>query len=72
MRVLAAQFCINVMMIHYVIAVPAARSRLQIRRAVNVTDTQAVKILRHCRGVIECEILMKLDAIGGERDSLHS
>ena len=71
-RLLAAQFRIDVVMIHHVVAVPAAGSRLQIWRAVNVTDAKIMQIICDRRGIVECEILMKLDAIGGERNSLHS
>ena len=50
---------LTVMMIDYVIAVPAAGSRLQIWRAVNVTDAEIVRILCDRRGIVEREILMR-------------
>ncbi len=58
-------------MVDDVVAMRAARRRLQIRRAIHMRDAQLAQILRDRRGIVEGEILMQLKAIGRSGSAWH-
>ena len=64
---LAAQFDIDPAVIDHVVAVGTALRRLQIRGAVQVTDTQFRQVLRLGCRIVEGEATMQLHAIGRRR-----
>ena len=54
-------------MVDDVVAVGAARPRLQIRRRIDMADAEPAQIGRERRGVREAEASVKLQAIGSPR-----
>ena len=71
-RLRAAQLLVDPAVIDHVIAMHAARRRLQIRRAVDVRDAEVAKIFGDGRGVLKGESLMELQPISGSRNSQHN
>ena len=67
----ASEFLIYGLMIDDVVAVHAARSGLQVGRAVHMRDTQGLEIGRDLDGVVECEAGVQLQPVSGEWDSGH-
>jgi hypothetical protein len=63
-----AEFGIELRMIDDVVAVQTAGTCLQIRRCIQMTDTELRQIRRQRRCIIETEMLMLLQPIGGARN----
>ena len=65
----AAQFGVRPVVIEHVVAVRAARHRLQVRRAINVRHAQLGQVVGDLSDPIEPECGLKLQAIGGARNT---
>ena len=68
----AAELFVDVAMIDYVVTVGASGCGLEIGRAVDVRDAEFVQILRDVCGVVEGEVLVKLETVGRLGSSGHS
>ena len=72
MSFFAAEFCVDGLMIDDVIAVHAARSCLQIGRAIYVRDAKRFEIWSDPDGVVECEASVQLQTVSGVWNSGHT
>ena len=64
----AADFGVERIVIYDVVSMHAAGASLEARRDVAVTDAEHGKIGNNFGCLLECEFLIELQAIGGERD----
>jgi len=71
MSFFAAEFGIDALMIDDIVAVHAAGSCLQIRRAIDMRDTKGLEIGSDPYGVVECESGVQLQTISGVWNSKH-
>jgi len=65
-----AEFRVELAMVDDVIAMSAARSRLQVRRGIDVADAEPRQVGSQRRGVPETEPLVELQAVSRPRDGL--
>lgn len=68
-RLLAAQFGIDAMIIYDVVAMRASGSGLEVRGAVHMRNPQIPQIIRNSGGRIETKTAVELQPIGGTRDA---
>jgi hypothetical protein len=70
---LAAQLGVDLVVRHHVVAVHAARARALDGRAVHVAHAQLGQVGQHANRVVEAEVLVELQAVGGARHArLHA
>ena len=60
----AAKLFVHFVMVDDVVAVGAARRRLQIGRTIKMADAQVGEVVRDCRGIVEAKAGVQLNTIG--------
>jgi hypothetical protein len=66
-----AKLVIDFVMVDDIIAMSASGRRLQVRRAIEMTDAEIREVIRKRCGIGKSEIGMKLNSIGGSQITRH-